>query len=99
LLDVYLIRPEISFTTYSDVQGISDNCGVLLEVEWGENCRELQMERFFPVYHKTNVIGLQIFLRGKFGSWASNVSGVEVIWKCFKEIVFQSIDLFFHIKF
>jgi hypothetical protein len=34
LLDVYLGRPESSFTSCSIVQGISDHCGVLLEVEW-----------------------------------------------------------------
>jgi hypothetical protein len=37
LLDVYLVRPETSFTSCSIVQGISDHCGVLLEVEWEEN--------------------------------------------------------------
>jgi hypothetical protein len=31
---------------------------------------------------------------GKFASWASNDSCVEVIWKSFKEIVFNSIDHF-----
>ena len=49
LLDVYLVRPENAFTSCSDVQGISDLCGVLLEVEWGENCREHQVERCFCV--------------------------------------------------
>jgi hypothetical protein len=36
LLDVYLVRPESSFTSCSIVQGISDHCGVLLEVDWVE---------------------------------------------------------------
>jgi hypothetical protein len=37
LLDVYLVCPESSFTSCSIVQGISDHCWVLLEVEWEEN--------------------------------------------------------------
>ena len=34
LLDVYLVRPESSFTASSIVQGISDHHVVVLEVEW-----------------------------------------------------------------
>ena len=49
LLDVYLVRPKSSFTSCSNVQGISDHCGVILETEWGENCREHQMDRLVPV--------------------------------------------------
>ena len=30
LLDVYLDRSESAFTSYSNAQGISDHCGVLL---------------------------------------------------------------------
>jgi hypothetical protein len=67
---------------------------VLLEVEWGEKCREPQAERLVPVYHKTNVSGLHSFLRDEFPSWESNGSCVEDIWKRFKEIVFESIDRF-----
>ena len=63
-----------------------------MEVEWGEECHKPQAERLVPVYHKTNVSGLQSFLRDKFPSWASNGSCVEDIWKRFKEIVFESID-------
>jgi hypothetical protein len=99
LLDIYLVRPESASTSCSNVLGISDHCGVILETEWGENCREHQMDRLVPVYHKTKVTGLQSFLRGKFASWASNGSCVEDIWKCFKEIVFQSIDRFVSHKF
>jgi hypothetical protein len=68
LLDVYLVRPESVFISCNNVQIISDHCGVLLEVEWGENCREHQVERLVPVYHKTNITGLQNFLRCKFAS-------------------------------
>jgi hypothetical protein len=94
LLDVFLVRPESSFNSCCIVQGISDHCGVLLEVEWGEECREPQAERLVPVYHKTNVSGLHSSLRDIFPSWASNGSCVEDIWKRFKEIVFESIDRF-----
>jgi len=52
------------------------------------------LERLVPLYHKTNVTGLQSFLRSKFTSWASNGSCMEEIWKRFKEVVFESIDRF-----
>jgi len=94
LLDVYLVQPKSAFTSCSNVQGISDHCRVLLEVEWGENCCEHQVERLVSVYHKTNVTGLQIFLRGKLASWASNGNCMQEILKCFKEIVFKSIERF-----
>jgi len=81
-------------TSCRNVQGISDHCGVLLEIEWGENCREHQVSRLVPVYHKTKVTGLQSFFRGKFAEWASNGSCVEEIWKHFKVIVFESINCF-----
>jgi hypothetical protein len=48
----------------------------------------IHLEILFPAYHKTNVPGLQSYLRGKFASWASNGSFVEEIWKSFKEIIF-----------
>jgi hypothetical protein len=32
LLDVYLVRPENSLVSYSIVQGISNNCGLLLKL-------------------------------------------------------------------
>jgi len=92
LLD--LVRSEIAFTSCSNVQGISDHCRVLLELEWGENCCEHPVERLIPVYHKADITGLQSFLRGKFTACASNGSCVEEIWKRFKETVFESIDCF-----
>jgi len=94
LLDVFLVGPESAFTICSNFHGISDHCGVLLEVKWGENCREHQVEIIIPFYHKPNVPGLQSFLRGKFESCASNGSCVQEIWKSFKELVFESIDCF-----
>jgi hypothetical protein len=86
LLDVYLLRPESSFTSISTVQGISDHSGVILEVEWEESDCEPQVKRVVPVYNKTDVLGLQTFLRDKFAVWASNDSCVGEIWNNFKNI-------------
>jgi hypothetical protein len=77
LLDVYLVQPESSFTSCSIVQGISDHCGVLVEVQWEENYCRPQVERLVLVYHNANVLGLQTFLRDKFTIWASNGRCVE----------------------
>ena len=74
VLDVYLVRPESSVTSSSIVQGISDHSGVILEVDWVENFREPQVERVVPLYNKTDVLGLQTFLREKFEYG-------EVVWK------------------
>jgi len=84
LLCVYLVWPESEFTSCSNVQGISDHCRVLLEVEWRENCREHQMERLVPVYLKTYIPEYRVS-SGKFASWAGNGSCMEEIWKSFKE--------------
>ena len=37
LLDVYLVQPESALISCSTIQGISDHCRVLLEVEWVGN--------------------------------------------------------------
>ena len=58
-LDVYLVRPESSFTSSSIVQGISDHHGVMLEVESVESGSEPQVKRVVPVYNKADVLGLQ----------------------------------------
>jgi len=92
LLDVYLIRPKSSFTASSIVQQISDHHGLILEVEWDENCWVPQVEKLVPVCHETDVSGLQTFLQDKYGIWASNDSGVEEIWNNFKEVVSESIE-------
>ena len=94
LLDVYLVRPESSFTSSSIVQGISDHSGVILEVEREESGCESQVERVVPVYNKTDVLGLQTFLRDKFEVWASNGSCVEEIWNNFKNTVYECIERF-----
>jgi hypothetical protein len=91
MLDIYLLRPESSFIYCNIVPGISDHNGVLLEVEWYEKCRESQVERSVLVYHKTNVSGLQAFLRNKFELWAGNGSSVEEIWNSYKDIIFEGI--------
>jgi hypothetical protein len=62
LLDIYLVRPESSFTSSSTEQGISNHLAVILEVEWKENCCASQVEKLGPVYHKTHVLGLQTLL-------------------------------------
>ena len=94
LLDVYLIRPDNTLISCSTGQGISDHCGVLLEVEWsgcGDGTKE---ERTVPMYHKTNFIGPQKFLWKKFPAWANNGNSVEDIWKIFKSIVMEGIEVF-----
>jgi hypothetical protein len=45
---------------------MSDHYGVILEVEWEDNCCEPQGERVVTVYNKTDVLGLQNFLHDKF---------------------------------
>jgi hypothetical protein len=62
---------------------------VLLEVEWDEICREPKVERIFPLYHKTVVLGAQVFLLKKFNLWARNGSNVEGIWKTYKDIILE----------
>jgi hypothetical protein len=87
LLDVYLVRLENLFTSSSVIEGVSDHCGVLLEVEWEEERRVL-------VYHKTDTMWLQTFLRGKFTIWAGNGGCVEEVWNNFKRIILQGIERF-----
>jgi len=63
-------------------------------VEWAEKGFVTQEKRLVPVYHKTNVLGLQQFLRDKLPTWANNGSCVQDIWKNFKDIVFEGIERF-----
>jgi hypothetical protein len=67
---------------------------VLLDVEWSEKGFVTQEKRLAPAYQKTNVLGLQQFLRDKLPTWANNGSCVEDIWKNFKDIVFDGIERF-----
>jgi hypothetical protein len=94
LLDVYLVQPEISFTPSSIVQGISDHKGVIVKVEWVESGSDPQVKRVVPVYNKTDILGLQTFLRDKFAVWANNGSCVEEIWNNFKNIIQECIERF-----
>jgi len=79
LLDVYLIQPESSLISCDTVQGISDHCGVLFDVEWAEKGFVTQEKRLVPAYHKTNVLGQQRILRDKLPTWSNNGSCVEDI--------------------
>ena len=92
LLDIYLLRPEISLISCNTLPGISDHNGVLLEVEWHEIFRQPNVKRSVPVYHKTDAVGLQVFLREKFSQWAGNGSSVEEIWENYKNIIFEGIN-------
>ena len=64
------------------------------QVEWSEICRAPQVERLVPVYHKTDVLGLQTFLLDKFVRWAGNGSCVEEICENNKEMVSESTEGF-----
>jgi len=94
IFDVYLVRPESSFTSSSIVQGISDHHGVILEVDWEENFFVPQLERVIPVYDRTDVLGLQTYLRDRFADWAKNGRSVEQIWNNLKNIVHESVERF-----
>jgi hypothetical protein len=43
------------------------------------------------MYHKTDVLGLQAFLREEYSLWAGNGSCVEDIWENYKDIIFEGI--------
>jgi len=94
LLDVYLVRPDSTLISCDTVEGISDHRGVLLEVDWVEKGLETHEKRLIPIYHKTNVLGLQNFLRDKLPTWALGGSCVEDIWIKFKDIVLEGIKRF-----
>ena len=80
-MDIYLLRPESSLISSNILPGISDHNGVLLEVEWDSIYREPKVERKIPLYYKTDVLGLQAFLRDKLNLEAGNGSCVEEIWE------------------
>jgi hypothetical protein len=67
---------------------------VLFDVEWAEKGFVTQEKGLVPAYHKTNMLGLQQFLRDKLPTWTNNGSCVEDIWKNFKDIVFEGIERF-----
>jgi hypothetical protein len=90
-LDKYLLRPETSLISCNIFPGISDHNGVLMEVEW-DIFREPKIERTVPVYHKTDVLSLQTFRRGKFSPWAGNCSYIVEIQNNYQDIIFEGID-------
>ena len=53
-----------------------------------------KVERIVPVYHKTDGLGFQAFLREKCNLWASNGSCVEDVWKIYRGIIFEGIKLY-----
>jgi hypothetical protein len=67
---------------------------VLLEIKWEENGLGTHEVRSIPEYHKTDVLGLQYFLRNKLPICANNDSCVEDIWNNFKDIEFEGIERF-----
>jgi hypothetical protein len=79
LLGIYILRPDNSLSSCNIVSGTSDHSSVLLEVEWDEIFRQPKMKRIVPLYHKTDVLGLQTFFRELFILWAGNGSCIEDI--------------------
>ena len=43
------------------------------------------------MYHITDVVGLQDFLREEFNLWAENGSWVEETWESYKDVIFEGI--------
>ena len=82
LLDIYL-RPECSFVSCNILPGISDYSGVLLEVEWDEISREQRAGRQVPVYHKTDVLGLQNF----FGKSLTCGLVMAAAWRTYGKVI------------
>jgi hypothetical protein len=76
------------------LSGISYYNGVLLGIEWDDICREPKFKRIVPLYLKTNISGLQVFLWYKFKPWAGNGSCEEEIRKNFKDTIFEGINLY-----
>jgi len=46
------------------------------------------------VYNKTDILGLQSFLRDKFAVWAHNGSWLEKICNNFKNLIYECIEHF-----
>ena len=63
LFDIYLLRPESSLIPCNILSRIRVHNGVLLELDWDEICQEPKVERIVLMYCKTDVLGLQAFLR------------------------------------
>ena len=57
-------------------------------MEWEDKYTEPQVERVVPVYNKTNVAGLQTFLRDKYVFWASNGSNWRIVIRLMMNFTF-----------
>ena len=79
LLDVYLVRPDSTLIFCDTVQGNSDHCAVLLEVDWVEKGLENHEKSLIPIYHKTNVLGIQNY----FGINYQHGQIVVAAWKTY----------------
>ena len=71
----------------------------IIRSRMGRNLPCVTSGKTSPHASQTDVLGLQTFLWDKFARLAGNGSSVEKIRKNFKKIVFESIELLFHIKF
>ena len=83
---------KISLISCNILPVISEQNGVLLEIEWEEIFQESKFERIVSVYHRTDVLDLQVFIPDKFNLWLSNGRCVEDIWKNCKYIFFKDIN-------
>jgi len=63
----------------------------LIGKERDKICREPKFERIVPLYHKTDVLGLQAFLWDTFNLWAGNGIYVEENWKIYKDKIFKGM--------
>ena len=88
-----LSGPKVRSISCSNDQIISDQCGVLLEVERGENAASIS-GKISSCLPQNKRYGSTNFPQGNFASWASNGCCVKEIWNRFKEIVFERIDRF-----
>jgi hypothetical protein len=70
------------------LHGIRKHIGVLLETKWDEIFGELKVEIIVPLYHKTNILGLQAFLQDTFKLWARNGNCLEEIRENSKDNIF-----------
>ena len=83
LLDICPLRLECSLISCNIFPGISSNNGVLLEVERDEICQEASAERQVPMYHKTDVLALQAFLRENFTCGLE----MEAAWGTYRKVI------------
>jgi hypothetical protein len=83
---------NVSLNSSNIFLGISEHNGVLLEVEWDEICSEPKVERIIPLYQKTDILDMKVFLRDNFNLWARKSSCAEEIWKKIKVIILEGFE-------